>query len=137
MPTSHEPHVGSISHGTMRTVDLLDTFACELEYLAPLEHAALILDARQRAQAIGDGREEEEHDRDCLADLFDALDALAPPYCYFGAHAGDGSDYGFWPLMEDIDDLPRIQNVENEIRPNDHGNVTVYDAAGNVILDIV
>ena len=31
-----------------------------------------------------------------LEDLFDTLNALAPEGYYFGAHPGDGSDFGFW-----------------------------------------
>jgi hypothetical protein len=36
-----------------------------------------------------------------LSDLFDALNDIAPDGCYFGAHPGNGSDYGFWEVEED------------------------------------
>jgi hypothetical protein len=35
-----------------------------------------------------------------IADMMDALNDLAPAGYYFGAHEGDGSDFGFWPLSE-------------------------------------
>lgn len=33
--------------------------------------------------------------------LFDVLDNYAPPGYYFGAHEGDGSDFGYWEIIED------------------------------------
>jgi hypothetical protein len=52
----------------------------------------------------------EDHDSgwwDCLdaiqilEELFDILDSYAPDGFYFGAHIGDGSDFGFWENEEE------------------------------------
>jgi len=40
-------------------------------------------------------------DEELLDDLFQLLDNIAPPNCYFGAHEGDGALFGFWPIKED------------------------------------
>jgi len=80
-----------------------------------------------------------------------ALQIFAPAYCNFGAHEGDGSDFGYWPCMDAIEELPKIaDNSEEAIRAeqsedystdvcyvNDHGNVTVYGADGSVLLELV
>ena len=72
-------------------------------------------------------------------DLCDRLDDLVPPYCYFGSHPGDGSDFGCW-VSEDWreqaeDDGTLIVNDGSEvpddhdglwIHINDHGNVALY-----------
>ena len=42
-----------------------------------------------------------EQASDDLHEIFDILDAIAPEGCYFGAHEGDGSLYGFWPCDDD------------------------------------
>jgi hypothetical protein len=31
-------------------------------------------------------------------DAWDAMNEIAPDDHYFGAHVGDGCDYGFWPI---------------------------------------
>lgn len=42
-----------------------------------------------------------EQANDDAFELFDILDSIAPEGCYFGAHEGDGSCYGFWPCEDD------------------------------------
>ena len=34
-------------------------------------------------------------------DCWDAMQEIAPEGFYFGAHAGDGCDYGFWAIEEE------------------------------------
>lgn len=36
-----------------------------------------------------------------LADLFDALNQVAPEGCYFGPSEGDGTDFSFWATKEE------------------------------------
>ena len=142
--TAHTATVGSISHGTLRTIDLLRAFTFELSYLSG-DYVALVNYADERHEAINvDSDNETSEDSELVNELIDALNELAPAYCYFGAHDGDGSDFGFWPLMDAIDELPRIKNEEGETLPdedhcyvNDHGNVTVYGANGTVLLELV
>lgn len=126
---------GSISHGTMRAEDLIDAFSSELHYLAKANkrikkfHALL----KECDKYSEDGA------ADLVNDLFDALDEFAPPYCYFGAHEGDGSDYGFWPSLDaiegsdalkvsDLSEVPRGYSGEVFLT-NDHGNLTLYNYA--------
>lgn len=94
--------IGTVSHGTMREEDLIPCFAELLEELAKeanrLEDFAALL---QEAGAYAEGIKDETIDPlDILVDLFDALNEFAPEGCYFGAHEGDGSDYGFWPVND-------------------------------------
>lgn len=103
-----------------------------------------------------DGEDIDPEKEDLASELvnesfFNALEAFAPPYCYFGAHEGDGSDFGYWPSMDAINDLPCIADNSDEAIAaeqsadwstdvryvNDHGNVTVYGADGSVILELV
>jgi hypothetical protein len=122
---------GTISHGTMRPEDLIPTFASVLEDLIENgEHAELIAEAN----SIEDF---ESEDADAILEsLFDALQEAAPAYAYFGAHPGDGSDYGFWLhdgfehdfdglKVDDIADIPTDYAGE-VLHINDHGNCTLY-----------
>lgn len=142
---AHKATIGSISHGTLRTVDLLDAFASELDMLesgrGDVAEARAVLTLHNAGWLqIADSGEASE----LVQALQDALDEFAPSYCYFGTTEGDGSDFGFWPSLAAIEELPRVSDPadvegmgEDCVFVNDHGNVTVYAADGSVIWDIV
>jgi hypothetical protein len=135
----HRVTLGTISHGTLRPEDLIPTFADELEQLAA-DHEQT---AKACAPLIAKARAIEDFDcenvPEVLADLEDALNGFAPDYCYFGAHPGDGADFGFW-LSEDweqqarddgvlfVDDLSEVPDDYQGMVAyvNDHGNATLY-----------
>lgn len=107
-------HTGTISEATMRPEDLIPAFLSELEAIRACAgiiglEAERLLERIRRDYALDlmrleEGRELIVTDRDMrmvpelVNDLFDALDELAPEGFYFGAHIGDGSDYGYWPV---------------------------------------
>jgi hypothetical protein len=136
--------IGSISSGTLRTEDLLDTFAFELEHLVQRNADEWCSDAgRARRDAyvalVRDAREanpDTEEGAELVTELEDALDEFAPPYAYFGAHEGNGSDFGFWlsdGALEDFDGL-RVSDLSEVPRKysgevlhiNERGNMTLY-----------
>lgn len=144
---------GSVSSGTMRDEDLLSSLSDELEFQLSRQsrryprkaHRALIREAQRTLCHMTDGTHEQaDAARDIAGDvvneLMDALCEFAPPYAYFGAHPGDGADYGFW-LPEDIDnsfDGLRVDDTSEVPRDyqgdvlhvNDHGNCTLYASNG-------
>lgn len=100
---TYKASIGSISHGTLRTQDLLRSFASELERLSTGAVPPIVAEARGFADMLDDSdmplADDEEAAADCLLDLQENyLNGHAPDGCYFGAHAGDGSAFGFWPM---------------------------------------
>lgn len=89
--------IGSISHGTMNLEDLIPTFTDELERL---DENGSYKDLIAHARGIDFSKEDDWDWADTTEELFDALNDFAPEGCYFGAHVGDGCDYGFWPCEE-------------------------------------
>lgn len=140
----------------MRTKDLIPEFSYTLRELARdaashanganKDHIELCDEADQWVVIDSDEAwlEQEEHEElgdGILEALFDALNEYAP-YCgYFGAHPGDGADYGFWLCedwqqsarddgaleVSDTSEVPADYTGE-VIHINDHGNVTLYSA---------
>lgn len=95
-------NVGSISHGTLRSQDLLKSFADELERLDEddKKYPALVKTARGLLDMTDENGDltdlAEDAAPEVIDELHEALNWFAPEGYYFGAHDGDGSDYGFW-----------------------------------------
>ena len=103
--------IGSISTSTLRTEDLLAAFADALENLVQ-DNAdywcgrqgerdtlcTLVWDARECADCT---IEDDENGPELLDALTEALERFAPESAYFGAHPGDGADFGFWHADEE------------------------------------
>ena len=107
----------SISHATMREEDLIPTF---VEFLENAKRNGVVLNktanatlrdaktliSQYRSVFAGDSsltfsRKTQEKVSYITEELFDVLGDIAPAGCYFGAHPGDGSDYGFCEIDED------------------------------------
>jgi hypothetical protein len=142
--TFNHASFGSISTGTLRTEDLLDSFAWELEHLVQRNADAWCSDSgRSNRDAymalIGEAREIDpgsDDARELVEELSDALQDFAPAYAYFGAHPGDGADFGFWlsesmPCdfdglrVSDTSEIPDDYSGE-ALHVNDHGNMSLF-----------
>jgi hypothetical protein len=103
---------GSVSCGTHRPRELIPAFSSCLEDLIQRNSESWCSDEGRR---IRDGYcalvgKAQDMDLDSatrgdavdwlLDDLFCALDAFAPEGFLFGAHEGDGADFGFWTIPE-------------------------------------
>lgn len=152
--------IGSVSHATMRSDDLIpcfvellselnekrslswkDHFSDELAATAEFSRLDSLLGGVEERMESEEYFDSEDSQWD-LESLFDHLNEFAPAHCYFGAHPGDCSDYGFWPSEEflqgydddgeclrvsDLSDVPDDYTGE-VLEVNDHGNATLYFA---------
>ena len=151
-------NIGSISHGTLKTEDLLEAFRSELDWQFRRNGNYFSLpenrdEGRKIHGLCGECQDQYEEnetlkDLDIASELIetlsDALNQFAPAYCYFGAHEGDGSDFGFWPSFDAIEELPIVEGSdeakdlgEDCKSVNDHGNVTIYAGNGEIVLELV
>jgi hypothetical protein len=137
MKNNYRLNIGSVSHATMRPEDLIPAFLDTLASQKPLrrEHRKLLRQVKQNIDQTEDYFDSEDSDYD-LEELFDALGSYALPYFYFGAHPGDGSDYGFWLTegveddfdgikVNDLADVPKAFSGEVLVT-TDHGNLSLY-----------
>ena len=130
---------GTISHGTLRSEDLLNAFANELEwqirrngdFLSRPENFpmrdrlnAVVNNAwecfDESGEALNPEKEESgEVDEMVNETLPDALSEFAPLYGYFGTHPGDGSDFGFWVEIESVKEQVEFVSSVDQEYPDD------------------
>ena len=126
------PHVllGSVSTGTLNESDLIGAFTSELHYYH---------------KRVPRAPKDDSDFGDYVVELFDALDAIAPPFCYFGTLDGDGADFGFWfdldsykqsvsdgeiVVFSDLADVPS-SFIGTFSVVSDHGNIAIYYRSAN------
>ena len=97
---------GTISHGTLRACDLIPAFLDACREVAPDHYEAFMVapfgPIPAYVQDEGDSSDWWQSDDACvlLEALTDILNEHAPEGHYFGAHPGDGCDFGFWQIEE-------------------------------------
>ena len=120
MSTTSMQVIGTISHGTLRNVDLIDAFSTCLYQLDTGRNCSNLFAEARRAtkllQVLDRNKQEpnarfDEVCHQIIEELFYRLDEYAPEGYYFGAHEGDGSDFGFWPYpYSDCEDEAEQEN---------------------------
>ena len=83
--------IGTVISHTMLNRDLIPALTAKLKELDEEgSYSELALEAENLDSY------EDEIACTVLDELFEALQEFAPEGSYFGAHVGDGADYGFW-----------------------------------------
>ena len=101
--TIHADLDASVSHGTMRLQDLIPRYMDGIRDTPEYVQLMNVVPAH----AVEDDNAEWWNSEDAISlleDLEDTLENYAPEGYYFGAHPGDGSDYGYWK-METVTEL--------------------------------
>lgn len=95
----------SVSHGTMRSCDLIPRFLDVIKDTPEYAQIMLSINGANWNLCVitdaGASDNDERWESDDISmflneSLWDVLNSYAPDGYYFGAHPGDGSDYGFW-----------------------------------------
>lgn len=134
-----KPAIGTIIADTTDPDDLIPAFVAKIREI----RGNLPRDLCTRYLALGgqapSPQEELSRKLDLLDELFDYLEELAPPFCFFGTHPCDGLDFGFWPwdtedILAEPDAVRAVEDMSEVpadyrgyvLHINDHGNTTLY-----------
>lgn len=91
--------VGSVSTGTLDTYDLVPAFLSALEMVNKDAYDEIVAEYHEEGALDVDGNPVTGKDETLswlVADLIQKLNEEAPEGYFFGAHYGDGADFGFW-----------------------------------------
>ena len=91
---------GTVSDGTLRPEDLVPVFADEYVRLGGNAGKVRSFYKHVKEYHMTHFIHFTDNLQWDLEELFDLLNGLAPEGYYFGAHEGDGADFGFWKTEE-------------------------------------
>jgi len=103
--------LGTLIHGTLRTQDLLQAFADELDRLRDRtdptnSDADAVTDAYELLNGgVTDSDDAATTMQEALYAVEARLELYAPPHTYFGSIEGDGADFGFWADEDPDEDI--------------------------------
>jgi len=104
--TNKFPVEVTVSRATLRNQDLIPAFLDALAHLDPPVYEQMTMGIFPAVPQYA--WEDDESDwwytetaYWVLDQLIESLDACSPDGYYFGAHEGDGSDFGFWKVIDD------------------------------------
>ena len=103
--------LGTLIHGTLRSEDLLQAFADELDRLRDRtdptnSDADAVTDAYELLNGgVTDSDDAATTMQEALYAVEARLELYAPDGVYFGAHEGDGADFGFWTDEDPDEDI--------------------------------
>ena len=92
----------SVSHATLREEDMIPAFERVLDLAGVEYERPAAVDKLLLGQPLTDP-ELEEVGYYVNETLFDLLNSIAPEGTEFGAHPGDGSDFGFWEVEKETE----------------------------------
>lgn len=105
----------TVSWGTHRPDDLIPKFMAVLKEYGKEAYDKYVSENPE----VEDWKKLDDETKGWVVDeLFDLLDGIAPEDCYFGAHPGDGADFGFWQ----VDESKRKDSKKSEAE----GNKDIY-----------
>lgn len=150
MTATKFPGLGSVSTATHRTEDLIPAFEDTLRDAGVKFRRPTGVTRFLSGKRVKDG-DETAADYYLQDDLWPALEDLAAPYTHFGAHEGDGADFGFWVSWDSIEEdresgeLPAGDELPDPtdrkfrdwtggdplfLHVSDHGNAELYRLEG-------